>query len=126
MPAEEDAALRALYRESHPGAYWADFGDFKMYRFKACLLPPPPPPLGVSALGGDADSSYRGHCTPPLPLLPLFVPLALPCGGPRPMALAPPSSHLSATTLRAESGPRKCGGGRASAEEVSERGPRSR
>ena len=29
---EEDVAQRQLYRESHPGAYWADFGDFKMYR----------------------------------------------------------------------------------------------
>jgi hypothetical protein len=52
VPAEEDAALRALYRESHPGAYWADFGDFKMYRFKACLLPPPLSPWSIGAPWG--------------------------------------------------------------------------
>mmetsp|Transcript_1904 Transcript_1904/g.5578 ORF Transcript_1904/g.5578 Transcript_1904/m.5578 type:complete len:257 (-) Transcript_1904:178-948(-) len=32
---EESEHLRARYRESHPGAFWAAFGDFSVYRMGA-------------------------------------------------------------------------------------------
>ena len=33
----EDAAAREAYLASHPGAFWANFGDFGMYRMDAIL-----------------------------------------------------------------------------------------
>ena len=43
---DEDAAARKTYLASHPGAFWANFGDFKMYRMDEIL--------DVSFVGGFA------------------------------------------------------------------------
>jgi len=42
----EDAAARVAYKAAHPNAFWADFGDFKMYRMDEIL--------DVSFVGGFA------------------------------------------------------------------------
>ncbi|KAJ8609351.1 hypothetical protein CTAYLR_009286 [Chrysophaeum taylorii] len=49
----DDVAVREIYKESHPGAYWVDFGDFHMYRMD--------PILDVSFVGGFARA---GTVTP--------------------------------------------------------------
>ena len=49
----EDEAARAAYLASHPGAFWANFGDFKMYRMDEIL--------DVSFVGGFARA---GGVTP--------------------------------------------------------------
>ena len=34
LSGDDDEAARAAYLESHPNAYWVQFGDFKMYRLE--------------------------------------------------------------------------------------------
>jgi len=50
---DEDAAARAAYLVSHPGAFWAQFGDFHMYRMDDIL--------DISFVGGFARA---GSITP--------------------------------------------------------------